>query len=82
MKKATSIIRKVVIAAIGVPVFILGLILIPAPGPGILVCFLGLLILSLEFDWAKKHRDNARGHLDRAIKKSKERQQKINKNSR
>ncbi len=40
---------------VGIPVVVLGIILIPVPGPGLLVTLLGLLILSLEFEWAKNY---------------------------
>lgn len=43
------------IALIGFPVVILGIILVPLPGPGLLVMFAGLFILSTEFEWAHKY---------------------------
>jgi len=55
--------RRIVILLTGVPLLIIGIILIPAPGPGLLVCFLGLLVLSIEFEWAKHHRDNVNMQL-------------------
>ncbi|HEY5549749.1 MAG TPA: PGPGW domain-containing protein [Candidatus Saccharimonadales bacterium] len=55
MKRVYRAIRKVVIAIIGSVVVALGIILIPLPGPGILVTVAGLAILSLEFEWAEKH---------------------------
>lgn len=78
MKQVISWARKIVILLTGVPILVLGIILIPAPGPGLLVCFLGLLVLSLEFEWAKKHRDNANKQLKKIVEKSKERADKIN----
>ena len=73
MKFAISVIRKIVIAAVGIPVFIIGIILIPAPGPGLMVCFLGLFILSLEFEWAQKHRDKAKHELSKLTKNARDR---------
>ncbi len=52
LKKST---RKILVAIIGFPLLAVGIVLIPLPGPGLLVCFLALFILSLEFDWAEKH---------------------------
>lgn len=62
-----TIIRKIIVLAIGLPVVVLGIILIPLPGPGLLVSLLGLIILSLEFEWAQKHRDTIRAKLTQII---------------
>lgn len=79
MNKAIKAVRKLGAVLVGVPVLILGIILIPLPGPGLLVCFLGLLILSTEFEWAQNYRNRAQAELKKIIDKTKERQEKINK---
>ena len=45
---------KVLITIIGVLVIIIGLILVPLPGPGWLIVFIGLTILGSEFHWARR----------------------------
>lgn len=45
---------RVLIAVMGAIVIVLGLILVPLPGPGWLVVFGGLAILSTEFAWARR----------------------------
>ena len=50
-------IRKLLVLAIGLPLIVVGIILIPLPGPGVLITLLGVFILSLEFEVAKKHLD-------------------------
>ena len=45
--------KKILIACLGGLVLLAGLIMIPYPGPGWLVLFMGLAILSTEFAWAK-----------------------------
>lgn len=45
---------KIVIALAGVIVIIIGLLLVPLPGPGWLVVFMGFAILGLEFPAAKR----------------------------
>jgi uncharacterized protein (TIGR02611 family) len=67
LKKST---RKVGVALLGFPVVILGVILIPLPGPGILVVILGLLILSLEFEWAKRYLESTKEFQRKAIEKA------------
>lgn len=61
MSKPVTLLRKLVVALVGLPVLLLGLVLIPLPGPGILISLLGLIILSLEFDWAKRPADKMKG---------------------
>lgn len=60
MKKAQQTFRKALIGLAGFLLLLVGIILIPLPGPGLLVCFLALLLLSKEFDWASKHADNVK----------------------
>ncbi len=46
--------RKVAISTIGIAVLVAGVVLLPLPGPGMLVVFLGLAILSTEYSWPKR----------------------------
>lgn len=55
--------RKALVVAAGVPLVLLGFVMIPLPGPGLLVIVGGLFVLSLEFDWAKRHLAYARSKL-------------------
>jgi len=45
---------RVAVGVIGGMIALLGLLLVPLPGPGWLVVFLGLAILGTEFAWAKR----------------------------
>lgn len=60
MREVIKFARKAAIFAAGFIVIIIGIILIPLPGPGLLVIFAGLFILSLEFAWAERHLDRAK----------------------
>ncbi|MDB5164452.1 MAG: hypothetical protein JWL89_78 [Candidatus Saccharibacteria bacterium] len=71
MSRTTKTIRKFIAALIGFPLVVLGIILIPLPGPGLVVMFLGLLVLSQEFDWAQKHVENARSQIKQIVAKAK-----------
>jgi uncharacterized protein (TIGR02611 family) len=53
------------IGVLGAIVLVLGVIMIPYPGPGWLVVFAGLGILATEFAWAGRLLRWARGHYDR-----------------
>lgn len=50
LKKQT---KKVAVGIVGGFVLLAGIIMIPYPGPGWLVVFAGLGILSTEFEWAQ-----------------------------
>jgi uncharacterized protein (TIGR02611 family) len=46
--------KKISIAIVGGIVLLAGIIMIPYPGPGWAVVFVGLGILSTEFEWARR----------------------------
>jgi uncharacterized protein (TIGR02611 family) len=45
---------RVLVGVLGGTIAVVGLALVPLPGPGWLVVFLGLAILGTEFAWAKR----------------------------
>jgi uncharacterized protein (TIGR02611 family) len=45
---------RIVVGVVGAAVTAVGVVLIPAPGPGWLVVFFGLAILASEFAWAER----------------------------
>lgn len=45
---------KILITVLGVLIVIIGLILVPLPGPGWLIVFIGLTILGTEYHWARR----------------------------
>lgn len=47
-------IKKLIILIVGITILLIGLVLLFFPGPGILIIFLGLVILATEFIWAKR----------------------------
>lgn len=47
-------IYRFVVGVVGLLVVVLGLILVPFPGPGWLIVFLGLAIWASEFEWAQR----------------------------
>lgn len=57
--------RRTAIGIVGGTVLVIGIIMIPYPGPGWLVVFAALAILSREFDWAKRLLEYAKGKYDR-----------------
>lgn len=45
---------RIAVGVLGCAIAVGGLLLVPLPGPGWLVVFLGLAILGTEFAWAKR----------------------------
>lgn len=54
---------KILIAALGGAVVVVGIVLIPLPGPGWLIVILGLTIWAIEFVWAQHLLAFTRGKL-------------------
>jgi uncharacterized protein (TIGR02611 family) len=63
MNKPVKVARKIGALIIGIPLLVLGIILIPLPGPGLVVSALGLLVLSYEFDWARRHLESVKAQI-------------------
>jgi uncharacterized protein (TIGR02611 family) len=45
---------RVAVGVVGALIIVLGIVMIPAPGPGWLVVFAGLGVLATEFSWAHR----------------------------
>jgi len=70
VRKSKTLIRKIIIGAIGFPLLVVGIILIPLPGPGLVVCFIAFFILSTEFEWANKYYEKAKTEIKKIFKKA------------
>ena len=64
MNKLALRTKKVFVGIAGGLVTLVGLILVPYPGPGWLIVFGGLAILSTEFEFAQRVLEYARGKYD------------------
>ena len=51
---------RLAVGVLGAAIVVLGLVLLPAPGPGWLIIFAGLAVLASEFEWAQRLLDFAR----------------------
>ncbi|AKT51786.1 TIGR02611 family protein [Arsenicicoccus sp. oral taxon 190] len=56
---------RAVVGVVGLVIVVVGLILVPFPGPGWLIVFLGVLLWSTEFAWAQRLHRWGMGHLRR-----------------
>ena len=50
----SHLIYRIVVGVVGLIIVVVGLIMVPLPGPGWLVVFLGLAIWASEFEWAQR----------------------------
>ena len=57
---ALALAWRIGVGVLGTAVVLLGLVLVPFPGPGGLIVFLGLGILATEFAWAERLLDYGR----------------------
>ncbi len=56
---------RCLVGTVGAAVTVVGVIAVPAPGPGWLIVFLGLTILASEFEFAQRLLHFARRHVSR-----------------
>ena len=63
--RVTHVAWRVAVGVVGGLVTVAGLIMVPAPGPGWLVVFFGLLILASEFEFAQRLLDFAKHEVGR-----------------
>jgi uncharacterized protein (TIGR02611 family) len=66
LRSLTTQAWRTVIFLVGFTIVVLGVVLLPLPGPGTLVVALGLAILSLEFVWAQHTLDKLKSAARRA----------------
>ena len=53
-RPAVNLFYRVAVGLVGLSVTIIGVVLLPLPGPGWLIIFAGLAVLATEFDWAAR----------------------------
>jgi Putative transmembrane protein (PGPGW) len=64
MKELGRLLRRIAITVVGVVILGVGLVLLVAPGPGLLVILLAFAVFALEYEWARRRLRDIR---DRAM---------------
>lgn len=64
-RPATRKLYRVLVGVLGVAIVLLGIVALPAPGPGWAIIFVGLAVLASEFEKAQQLLDFARRHVHR-----------------
>ena len=64
------LLRRIALTVVGTVILAVGVVLLVAPGPGLLVILLALIVFAVEYDWARRRlvtvRDKARSAADKA----------------
>ena len=69
------LLRRIAVTVVGTVILTVGVVLLVAPGPGLLVILLALIVFAVEYEWARRRlvtvRDKARSASKsaRAIRK-------------
>lgn len=67
-RRAAAAAYRVAVAVAGSCVILVGLVLVPLPGPGWPIVFLGLVVLGSEFSWAERIRHVAQSQVTRGMR--------------
>lgn len=61
-------VRWVLIVTAGFIIVAIGVVMLPLPGPGTLIIFLGLAVLSVEFEWARQVMKEGEQWMEKTVK--------------
>jgi uncharacterized protein (TIGR02611 family) len=55
MKDLVRLLRRSAVTIVGAVILAVGVVLLVAPGPGLLVILLALAVFAVEYEWARRH---------------------------
>jgi hypothetical protein len=55
MKNPVRLLRRIAVTVVGTVILAAGVVLLVAPGPGILVIVLAVAVFAVEYQWARRH---------------------------
>jgi len=55
VKDLVRLLRRIAVTVVGTVILAVGLVLLVAPGPGLLVIALALAVFAIEYRWARRH---------------------------
>ena len=70
MKNPVRLLRRIAVTVVGTVILAVGVVLLVAPGPGILVILLAVAVFAVEYQWAKRHLVAARALAQSAAEKT------------
>jgi len=70
MKGPVRLLRRIAVTVVGTVILAVGVVLLVAPGPGLLVILLALIVFAVEHEWARRHLAAVRAHARSAADKA------------
>ena len=55
MKNLARLLRRIAVTVAGTAILAVGVVLLVAPGPGLVVIALALVVFATEYEWARRH---------------------------
>jgi len=55
MKNLVRLLRRIAVTVAGTAILAVGVVLLVAPGPGLVVIALALVVFATEYEWARRH---------------------------
>jgi hypothetical protein len=70
MKDLVRVVRRIAITVVGAVILAVGVVMLVAPGPGLLVILAALVVFAVEYEWARRHLATVRGRALSAAEKA------------
>ncbi|MGD0375743.1 MAG: PGPGW domain-containing protein [Streptosporangiaceae bacterium] len=70
MKDLVRLLRRIAVTIVGTVILAVGVVLLVAPGPGLLVILLALIVLAVEYEWARRNLTAVRARARSAADKT------------
>jgi uncharacterized protein (TIGR02611 family) len=70
VKDLVRLFRRIAVTVVGTVILAVGVVLLVAPGPGLLVIALALAVFAIEYQWARRHLATVQAHARSAALKA------------
>jgi hypothetical protein len=70
MKDLVRLLRRIAVTVVGTLILAVGVVLLVAPGPGLVVIALALAVFAIEYQWARRHLATVQAHARSAALKA------------
>src|SRR5262249_6181713 len=70
VKDPVRLLRRIAVTVVGTAILVVGVVLLVAPGPGLVVIALALAVFAIEYQWARRHLATVQAHARSAALKA------------
>jgi len=70
VKDLVRLLRRIAVTVVGTVILAVGVVLLVAPGPGLVVIALALAVFAIEYQWARRHLATVQAHARSAALKA------------